>query len=89
MDTKKMMKIYLDNGTVEEVEVLLTFELLDIKKQYVVYTKNEADENGNVTIYISTVNKEGENVRLTNIATDEEWSKIKDVLRELAKSENK
>ncbi len=89
MDTKKMMKIYLDNGTVEEVEVLLTFELLDIKKQYVVYTKNEVDENGNVTIYISTVNKEGENVRLTNIATDEEWSKIKDVLRELAKSENK
>jgi len=89
MDTKKMMKIYLDNGTVEEVEVLLTFELLDIKKQYVVYTKNEVDENGNVTIYISTVNKEGDNVRLTNIATDEEWSKIKDVLRELAKSENK
>ena len=89
MDTKKMMKIYLDNGAVEEVEVLLTFELLDIKKQYVVYTKNEVDENGNVTIYISTVNKEGENVRLTNIATDEEWSKIKDVLRELAKSENK
>lgn len=89
MDTKKMMKIYLDNGTVEEVEVLLTFELLDLKKQYVVYTKNEVDENGNVTIYISTVNKEGENVRLTNIATDEEWSKIKDVLRELAKSENK
>ena len=89
MDTKKMMKIYLDNGAVEEVEVLLTFELLDIKKQYVVYTKNEVDENGNVTIYISTVNKEGDNVRLTNIATDEEWSKIKDVLRELAKSENK
>ncbi len=89
MDTKKMMKIYLDNGSVEEVEVLLTFELLDIKKQYVVYTKNEVDENGNVTIYISTVNKEGENVRLTNIATDEEWSKIKDVLRELAKNENK
>ena len=89
MDTKKIMKIYLDNGTVEEVEVLLTFELLDIKKQYVAYTKNEVDENGNVTIYISTVNKEGENVRITNIATDEEWSKIKDVLRELAKSENK
>ena len=89
MDTKKMMKIYLDNGSVEEVEVLLTFELLDIKKQYVVYTKNEVDENGNVTIYISTVNKEGENVRLTNIATDEEWSKIKDVLRELAKNEYK
>lgn len=87
MDNKKMMNIVLDDGTIDEVEVLLSFELIDLKKQYVVYTKNETDDNGNVTIYISTVTGSGDNVRLSNIATDEEWTRIKEVLRELAKGE--
>lgn len=86
MDNKKMMSIVLDDGTIDEVEVLLTFELVDLKKQYIVYTKNEVDENGNVTIYISTVSGSGDNVRLTNIETEEEWTRIKEVLRELSKA---
>ena len=46
MNDKKMMSIVLQDGTIDEVEVLLTFELVDLKKQYIVYTKNEVDENG-------------------------------------------
>ena len=34
-----MMSIVLQDGTIDEVEVLLTFELVDLKKQYIVYTK--------------------------------------------------
>lgn len=86
MDNKKMMSIVLEDGTIDEVEVLLTFELVDLKKQYIVYTKNEVDENGNVTIYISTVTGSGDNVHLTNIETEEEWTRIKEVLRELSKA---
>lgn len=81
-----MMSIVLQDGTIDEVEVLLTFELVDLKKQYIVYTKNEVDENGNVTIYISTVTSSDDNVHLTNIETEEEWTRIKEVLRELSKA---
>lgn len=84
---KKTMKITAGDGSVEEVEVLLAFEFNDTKKEYVIYTKNETDENGNVTIYAASVHKNGEEIELGNIETDEEWSRIKDVLRELSKEQ--
>jgi len=85
---KKVMSIVLEDGSVDEVELLLSFEFNDTKKEYVVYTKNETDENGNITIYVSSVNRSGSTPKLGSIETDEEWSRIKDVLRELSKSEN-
>ena len=42
---KKMMSIISEDGTTEEVEVILAFEFKDNKKEYVIYTKNEKDEN--------------------------------------------
>ena len=42
-EDKKIMSIVLEDGSIDEVEVLLTFEFTDTKKEYVVYTKNEKD----------------------------------------------
>ena len=36
---KKMMSIVAEDGSVEEVEVILAFEFKDTKKEYVIYTK--------------------------------------------------
>ena len=82
---KKTMKITNEDGTVEEVELLLAFEFNDTKKEYVIYTKNETDENGNITIYASSVHRNGDKTELGGVETDEDWARIKDVLRELAK----
>ncbi len=87
MDNKNMMTTTMPDGTKEEVEVLLAFKFNDNNKEYVIYTKNEVDENGNVTIYISNVIKNGNSVTLTTVADDNEWTRIKNVLRELSKSE--
>lgn len=86
-DKKNIMITTLPDGTEEEVEVLLAFKFNDNNKEYVIYTKNEVDENGNVTIYISNVVKNGNNVSLTTVSDDNEWTRIKNVLRELSKSE--
>ncbi len=86
-DKKNIMITTLPDGTEEEVEVLLAFKFNDNNKEYVVYTKNEVDENGNVTIYISNVVRNGDNVSLTTVADDSEWTRIKNVLRELSKAE--
>lgn len=89
MDTsKKMLTLVLDDGTEEEVEIVFSFEFSDTKKEYVIYTKNETDENGNVTLYASTVTRGANGPTLSNIGTDEEWSRIKDVLRELSSNHN-
>lgn len=82
---KKAMSIVSEDGSVEEVEVIVAFEFKDNKKEYVVYTKNEKDENGNITVYVSNVNRETGKPRLLGVDDENEWNRIKDVLRELAK----
>lgn len=84
---KDMMKVILEDGTTEEVEVLLSFEFNDNKKEYIIYTKNETDENGNVTIYISSVSRGEAGTVLGGIEDENEWARIKEVLRELSKDE--
>ena len=86
-DKKNVMVTTMQDGSKEEVEVLLAFKFNDNNKEYVIYTKNEVDENGNVTIYISNVTRNGDNVNLTTVADDNEWTRIKNVLRELSKTE--
>ncbi len=86
-DKKNIMVTTMQDGSKEEVEVLLAFKFNDNNKEYVIYTKNEVDENGNVTIYISNVIRNGDNVNLTTVADDNEWTRIKNVLRELSKAE--
>ena len=84
---KKMMSIIAEDGTTEEVEVILAFEFKDNKKEYVIYTKNEKDENGNVTVYVSNIDRSSGEPKLVGIDDEEEWNRIKDVLRELSKGE--
>lgn len=86
MDTKKeIMSIVQEDGSIDEVEVLVSFEFTDTKKAYVVYTKNEVDDRGNITVYASSLIDGPNGKRLCGVETDEEWTRIKEVLRKLAK----
>ena len=84
---KKVMSIVSNDGAIEDVEVILAFEIKDNNKEYVVYTKNEKDENGNVTVYVSNIDRSGDEPKLVGVENENEWNKIKDVLRELSKTE--
>lgn len=84
---KKVMSIVSNDGAIEDVEVILAFEFKDNNKEYVVYTKNEKDENGNVTVYVSNIDRSGDEPKLVGVESENEWNKIKDVLRELSKTE--
>ena len=86
-EKKEMMTLTLENGTKEEVELLLSFKFNDNNKEYIIYTKNEKDENGHVTIYVSNVTRVGNEATLNTVSDDNEWSRIKDLLRELSKNE--
>ena len=87
-EDKKVMSIVLEDGSIDEVEVLLSFEFTDTKKEYIIYTKNETDDNGNVTIYVASLNrKEDSDPVLGGVESDEEWARIKNVLKELSKPE--
>ena len=90
MEEKKIISIVDENGAIDEAEELLRLELSEFNKKYIIYTKNETDDNNNVTIYISELYKENENssdVELRAIETDQEWDKLKEILKEISKSD--
>lgn len=87
MEDKKILTINKADGSTEEVEEVISFEFNDTKKRYLVYTKNEVDQNGNITIYVTEVIQDSMGTRFLGVESDDEWSKIKDVLRQLAKKE--
>ena len=90
MEEKKIISIVDENGAIDEAEELLRLELSEFNKKYIIYTKNETDDKNNVTIYISELYKENENsddVELRAIETDQEWDKLKEILKEISKSD--
>ena len=67
--------------------MILAFEFKDNKKEYVVYTRDEKDDNGNVTVYVSNIDRSSGQPKLLGVDDENEWNRIKDVLRELSKDE--
>lgn len=86
-EEKKFMSVINEDGNIEKVEVILAFEFKDNKKEYVVYTRNEKDENGNITVYVSNVERNSDTPKLLGVDSESEWGRIKDVLRELSKED--
>ena len=84
MENNKMtFKILGDDGKEIECEVLFTFESDETKKNYIVYTDNTLDEQGNTKVYASIYNPNEENTNLIPIETDKEWKIIETILDEL------
>lgn len=87
MEEKRILTINKQDGTTEEVEEVISFEFDDTKKKYTVYTKNEIDEAGNMTIYVTEIVKDDTGFKFLGVESDTEWERIKAVLRTLIKKE--
>lgn len=80
---KMTFKIFNDEGEEIECEALFTFESDETGKNYIVYTDNTVDEEGNTKVYAGTYLPEDENMTLKPIETDKEWKIIENILEEL------
>lgn len=87
MEERRILTITKTDGSKEQVEEVISFEFNDTKKRYVVYTKNEKDENGNVTIYVTRIVSDKNGNRFLGVENDDEWNRIKAALRALIKKE--
>lgn len=85
----KKMILEKEDGTEEEVEVVVAFELKENKNEYVVYSKGERDHLGHILTYASKVvrDKGGNNPTLIGIENEDEWRNVKDILKEMAKKD--
>ncbi len=80
MNKENTFTILDKEGKEIECEVLFTFESDETKKNYIVYTDNTKDEDGNVKVYASIYNPDKENTELMPIETDREWRVIETIL---------
>ena len=80
---KMTFKVVNDEGKEVECEVLFTFESDETKKNYIVYTDNTLDEEGNTKVYASIYNPDEDETKLLPIETDKEWKIIETILEEL------
>ena len=82
-DETMTFKVINDEGQEVECEVLFTFESDETKKNYIVYTDNTLDEEGNTKVYASIYNPDQDETKLLPIETEKEWKIIETILEEL------
>ncbi len=85
MDEKMTFKVINDEGKEIECEVLFTFESEETNKNYIVYTDNTTDEEGNTKVYASIYNPDEDETKLIPIESEKEWKIIETILDELQK----
>lgn len=76
-----------DEGKEIKCEILFTYEDEKTKKNYMAYTDNTLDDEGNTKVYASIYNPEEENPVLLPIETDEEWKMIEAILTSLSNND--
>ena len=72
-----------ENGNETVYDVLFTFESEETHKNYIVYTDNTKDAQGNVEDYASIYDPNDPHSRLEAIETEKEWKVIETILETL------
>lgn len=88
MNKENTFKVIDKEGKEIEFEILFTFESDETKKNYMVYTDNSKDDNGNVRVYASVFVPDAEPLELLPVETEREWKIIETIL-ETIEEENK
>lgn len=72
-----------DEGNEVECEVLFTFESQETGKNYIIFTDNSVDTDGNTKVFASIYNPDDDETKLLPIETEREWCVIETILEEL------
>lgn len=79
----KKITVCPEGGEPFEAELVMEFEIIESGNKYVVYTRNEISNDGLVKLYVAGVqSKDGKSVA-RSITGDEEWTKIKEIMKEV------
>lgn len=83
MENEMKFTVINDEGTEVECEVLFTFESEETGKNYIVYTDNTLDDEGNTRVFASIYDPDSNASKLLPIETEKEWKIIEVILEEL------
>lgn len=89
MKEKQNFVVVDEKGKEIVCEPLFTFESEETNKQYVVYTDNSKDKNGNVRVFASIYEVTDKGNKLLPIKSDKEWKVIEMILESIKEETRK
>lgn len=89
MEKENIFTIIDNKGKERQCEVLFTFESDETKKNYIVYTDNTLDHEGNVRVYASIYNQKEKGVELEPINSEREWKIVETILSSIQEESKK
>ena len=89
MNEKQKFIVLDDKGKEIECEPLFTFESEETKKNYVVYTDNSHDKDGNVRVFASIYEVTDKGNKLLPIKSEKEWKVIETILESIQEETKK
>lgn len=89
MEKENIFTIIDNKGKERQCEVLFTFESDETKKNYIVYTDNTLDYEGNVRVYASIYNQKDKGVELEPINSEREWKIVETILSSIQEESKK
>jgi len=89
MEEKQKFVVLDEKGNKVECEPLFTFESEETKKNYVVYTDNSKDSEGNIRVFASIYNVTDKGGQLLPIKTNKEWKVIETILESIQEESKK
>ena len=89
MEKENIFTIIDNKGKERQCEVLFTFESDETKKNYIVYTDNTLDHEGNVRVYASVYNQKDKGVELEPINSEREWKIVETILSSIQEESKK
>lgn len=81
-----MRKITIKNmdGTMEEVDLVKAFGIVDINRDFAILSRNETNSDGLSKVYVSEVIEKTPGVyELVGISDDVTWDKVKQAMKEI------
>lgn len=85
-DNKVMFYIINEEGIREEAQILAKYKLSN--NNYITYTYGEINDNQMIKIYSTGIMGDNGNYSYKEIETNDEWTEIKEVMKELARDPN-
>ncbi len=85
-----MPKLMVTKSTGEKVEAEINaaFGINDFGRKYVIYSFGETDPNGLAKLNVSQILEDGGKYTFANIESDDEWNRIKNIMRDMITGTN-
>lgn len=76
----KTITITNDKGQKVVADIVSIINISSLDTEYIIYTFNKKDENGNTKDYVSKIKQDGDKYILEQIEDMEEWNKVKEII---------